>query len=222
VQAEPQNQKSENKNKHIDNNQNRNGYRTGNNRCTERHGRNPSRESSREHNRHCSSRKSRRKSSDSKSDNKYHYINHHSDKNKRNENKTPSSEILVAKPDKKGSKKYTTYLGLIDSGASGSLVNKELVEFADFGKRNLQNGTQLMASFKQVVQSLLKATTYLNFLGSKKTPLPCTCNTKKLQTDTKLFSAAVFSQTLALLDIAVTGPKRKFLNLPKHGIPSTS
>ncbi len=210
--------KSENKNKHIDNNQNRNGYRTGNNRCTERHGRNPSRESSREHNRHCSSRKSRRKSSDSKSDDKYH----HSDKNKRNENKTPSSEILVAKPDKKGSKKYTTYLGLIDSGASGSLLNKELVEFADFGKRNLQNGTQLMASFKQVVQSLLKATTYLNFLGSKKTPLPCTCNTKKLQTDTKLFSAAVFSQTLALLDIAVTGPKRKFLNLPKHEIPSTS
>ena len=35
-------------------------------------------------------------------------------------------------PDRKGSKKYTTYLGLVDSGASGSLVNKELVQHADF------------------------------------------------------------------------------------------
>jgi hypothetical protein len=35
-------------------------------------------------------------------------------------------------PDRKGSKKYATYLGLVDSGASGSLVNKELVQHADF------------------------------------------------------------------------------------------
>jgi hypothetical protein len=35
-------------------------------------------------------------------------------------------------PEKKGSKKYTTYLGLVDSGSSGSLVNKELVEYAIF------------------------------------------------------------------------------------------
>jgi hypothetical protein len=33
---------------------------------------------------------------------------------------------------KKGSKKYTTYLGLVDSGASASLVNKDLVEMSDF------------------------------------------------------------------------------------------
>jgi dUTPase len=34
------------------------------------------------------------------------------------------TEFLVAIPAKKGSKMYTTYLGLIDSGASGSLMNK--------------------------------------------------------------------------------------------------
>jgi hypothetical protein len=33
---------------------------------------------------------------------------------------------------KKGSKKYTTYIGLIDSSVSGLLINKELVEYADF------------------------------------------------------------------------------------------
>jgi hypothetical protein len=38
----------------------------------------------------------------------------------------PSSEILVAMPEKKGSKKFKTYLGLVDSGSSGSLVSKEL------------------------------------------------------------------------------------------------
>jgi hypothetical protein len=32
-------------------------------------------------------------------------------------------------PDKKESKKYTTYLGFTDSGSSGSLVNKEIVNF---------------------------------------------------------------------------------------------
>jgi hypothetical protein len=45
--------------------------------------------------------------------------------------KTPSSEILIAIPDKKGSKKFTTYLGLVDSGSSGSLVNKEVIEHAN-------------------------------------------------------------------------------------------
>jgi hypothetical protein len=44
----------------------------------------------------------------------------------------PSSEILIAIPESKGSKKYKTYLGLIDSGSSGSLVNKEIVEFTNF------------------------------------------------------------------------------------------
>ena len=35
-------------------------------------------------------------------------------------------------PEKKGSKKFKTYLGLVDSGSSGSLVSKELVEYADY------------------------------------------------------------------------------------------
>jgi hypothetical protein len=39
---------------------------------------------------------------------------------------------LIAIPNKKGSKKYTTYLGLVDSGSSRSLMNKEIVEYADF------------------------------------------------------------------------------------------
>jgi hypothetical protein len=38
----------------------------------------------------------------------------------------------VAISEKKGSRKYNTYLGLIDSGSSGSLINKELIEYADF------------------------------------------------------------------------------------------
>jgi len=38
----------------------------------------------------------------------------------------------VAIPEKKGSRKYNTYLGLIDFGSSGSLINKELIEYADF------------------------------------------------------------------------------------------
>jgi hypothetical protein len=44
----------------------------------------------------------------------------------------PSSEILIAMPESKGSKKYKVYLGLVDSGSSCSLVNKEIVEFTNF------------------------------------------------------------------------------------------
>jgi len=44
----------------------------------------------------------------------------------------PSSEILIAIPNKKGLMKYTTYLGLVDSGSSGTLVNTEIVQFSDF------------------------------------------------------------------------------------------
>jgi len=51
---------------------------------------------------------------------------------KTEEKLVPSSEVLVAIPEKKGSKKYKTYLGLVDSGSSGSLINKELVENADY------------------------------------------------------------------------------------------
>lgn len=43
-------------------------------------------------------------------------------------NKTPSSEILVAFPERKGSKKYITYLGLVEASSSGSLANMELIK----------------------------------------------------------------------------------------------
>jgi hypothetical protein len=45
---------------------------------------------------------------------------------------TQSSEILIAMPDKKGSKKYTTYLGLVDPGSLGSLITKVIDKFYDF------------------------------------------------------------------------------------------
>ncbi len=64
--------------------------------------------------------------------NEYHCLHSHMNKNTKAKEKVPSSEILIAMTDKKGSKKYTTYLGLLDSGASGLLINKELVEYADF------------------------------------------------------------------------------------------
>jgi hypothetical protein len=46
--------------------------------------------------------------------------------------KTPSSEVLLLIPDKKGSKKLTTYPGLVDSGSFGSLINKAIVALSDF------------------------------------------------------------------------------------------
>jgi hypothetical protein len=49
-----------------------------------------------------------------------------------NDKKTPSSEILVAIPRKKGSKKYKTYLGFIDTRSSSSLLNKTIVENTSF------------------------------------------------------------------------------------------
>jgi hypothetical protein len=49
-----------------------------------------------------------------------------------NDKQTPSSEILVAIPRDKGSKKYKTFLGLTDTGSSSSLLNKNIVEFTSF------------------------------------------------------------------------------------------
>jgi hypothetical protein len=72
---------------------------------------------------------------DSNSDYEYHAITSQKEKGKISEH-TPSSEILVALPDANNPKKYTTYLGLVDSGSSGSLINKKLV-----AKENMQ--TQL-------------------------------------------------------------------------------
>jgi hypothetical protein len=45
---------------------------------------------------------------------------------------TPSSEILVTIPRDKGSKKYRTFLGLIDAGSSSSLLSKTVVENTSF------------------------------------------------------------------------------------------
>ena len=45
---------------------------------------------------------------------------------KEDSNGTLSAEIIVVVPNEDGGNKYTTYLGLLDSGASGSLANKKI------------------------------------------------------------------------------------------------
>jgi len=73
---------------------------------------------------HCSRSSSR--SSESDTSDEYHCL-----ENKENIQSTPSSEILIAIPDTATSRKYTTYLGLIDSGSSGSsgsLNSKNIVK----------------------------------------------------------------------------------------------
>jgi hypothetical protein len=127
----PKNQKNEDRNRTNDNNRSRNGNGNNNrsreeNRRTERSGR----QSSRERNRNRSNSRTRNNDTDSGTEEEYHCIHGRNEKNE--EEKMPSAEILIAIPNKKGSKKYTTYLGLMDSGSSGSLVNKEIVEYADF------------------------------------------------------------------------------------------
>jgi len=98
------------------------------NRRTERDGR----QSSRERNRNRSNSRSRNDGNDSDAEEEYHCIHGRNHSKKSEEEKTPSSEILIAVPNKKGSKKYTTYLGLVDSGSSGSLVNKEIIDNSNF------------------------------------------------------------------------------------------
>jgi len=124
----PKNQKTDDRN--TTNNNNRNNRRPdGNNRSREEHRRNEGggRPSSQERSRH-------RSPSSGDSEHEFHNIN---DASTVAMSTTPSSELLIAIPTKKGSKSYTTYLGLVDSGASGSLVNKELIECTDF-KMTLQ------------------------------------------------------------------------------------
>jgi len=127
----PKNQKSVDK-KNTENNHSRGGNGNSNCQCQEHRCTERDRQSSRERSHHCS----RSSSSHSSSSHEYNAIQ----KNQEKEEKTqvPSSEILFAMPAKKGSKKYTTYLELINLGDSGSLVNKELVELADFDIK-LQN-----------------------------------------------------------------------------------
>jgi hypothetical protein len=124
----PNNQNTDDKN--ATNNNNRNNRRPdGNNRGRKEHRRTEGggRPSSQE----CSLHRS---PSSEDSENEFHNIN---DASAVVTSATPSSELLTAIPTKKGSKSYTTYLGLVDSGASGSLVNKDLIEYADF-KMTLQ------------------------------------------------------------------------------------
>jgi hypothetical protein len=45
---------------------------------------------------------------------------------------TPSAAILITMPENKGAKKYRTYLGLIDTGTSSSLINKDIVTSSNF------------------------------------------------------------------------------------------
>jgi hypothetical protein len=61
---------------------------------------------------------------------------------KENEEHTQSSEILIALPNAKNSKKYTTYLGLIDSGSSGSLLSSSLIENTNFNVEKQKKPTK--------------------------------------------------------------------------------
>ncbi len=118
----PKNQKDTKGNATDNHNRNNNEYSNGRtNRGEHRHTKD---NESTIRNRHRSSSRTRHsESSDSK---EYHKMDS-------NENSTiPSSEILIATPESKGSKKYKTYLGLVDSGSSGSLVNIEIVKFTNF------------------------------------------------------------------------------------------
>ncbi len=54
---------------------------------------------------------------------------------------TAGAEILIAIPNDLGSKNYTTYVGLVDSGASSSLLNQALIEQTGFEKTLQVNTT---------------------------------------------------------------------------------
>jgi hypothetical protein len=105
----PKNQKNEdkkNENARSRNSNGNNNHTREENRCTKRDGQQPTGEH------HCS----RSSSNASDDENEFHCI---TDRLKRENKGTPSSEILVAIPEKKGSKKYNTYLSLVDSGWMG-------------------------------------------------------------------------------------------------------
>jgi hypothetical protein len=61
---------------------------------------------------------------------------------KENEECTQSSEILIALPNAENSKKYTTYLGLINSGSSGSLLSSSLIENTNFNVEKQKKPTK--------------------------------------------------------------------------------
>jgi hypothetical protein len=139
-------------------------------RCTERE----------ECSRHCS----RSSSSCSSSSQECNIIHENQEKEKKT--KVPSSEILIAMPTKKDLKKYTIYLGLIDLGASGLLVHRELMELADFGiklQKKPTNGILLPEFFRQTVHSSLRIIAYLSSRENRTLPLPSTCTRKRQKTN---------------------------------------
>ncbi len=59
-----------------------------------------------------------------------------------NHEKIPSAEIIITVPKDKGHKQYKTYLGLVDTGTSSSLINKEIVELSSFDMTISQQETK--------------------------------------------------------------------------------
>ena len=60
--------------------------------------------------------------SDSNEDKEFNHTNE-----KEDSKGFPSAEILVAVPNEDGGNKYTTHLGLLDSGSSSSLADKNII-----------------------------------------------------------------------------------------------
>jgi hypothetical protein len=49
--------------------------------------------------------------------------------------KIKSTGIIITVPKDKGSEQYRTYLGLVDTGTSITLIKKEIVEFSSFAMK---------------------------------------------------------------------------------------
>jgi hypothetical protein len=119
----------------------------------------------------------------------------------KDQKKVPSSEILIAIPAKKGSKKYTTYLGLVDSGASASLVSKDLVEMSDFDIKMQKKPTKWDTAngvFKTDGSVIIENFNLPQFTRSEWLLPLSTCTTKSQPINTRSFSAETFSRRSAL------------------------
>jgi hypothetical protein len=122
----PKNLKPDEKNK-TNGRTEQNGGRTREHRRTKHN--NSNHQSARSNARSRSNSSSRARNS---SDSEYEYNCITEQKNKERSENAPSSEILIALPNANNSKKYTTYLGLVDSGSSGSLISKDIVDNGNF------------------------------------------------------------------------------------------
>jgi hypothetical protein len=152
----PKNAKSDGKDKttdrgRTDNQNNRNRE----NRRTEANGR------AEANRRHTARSRSNSRSGES-DDESYEYnciVEKKSEQEKKEE--TPSSEVLIALPNDKGSKKYITYLGLIDSGSSGSLLSNSIIKDTKFNVERQKKPTKwdtatgvLLTKGKAVIEAL--------------------------------------------------------------------